>query len=284
MAHRVSYEEVVAHLSCAHEYADYTSALCPFHDDHSPSLMVYKDGWVRCLACGFGGSYVDLMRKLEGWRAPVSAGAPPTVHTLPTDLEDLHELCEDAHSMLLRYPHPLGDYLIRRKVWNRVVPQRLGYADGWYSIPCYGKQGNFEGAVMRASPQVQESTGARFNIPKGQPPLFYVPDWELTRSNAYFCVVFGMFDALALCELGIPSGTSTSGKDSTNAEQLEWCRKPIIIIPDKGEEDTGRHLLSKLGWRGTLLVLDYPSNCKDPADCLEHGNGEWLCKQIEDVV
>jgi hypothetical protein len=198
-------------------------------------------------------------------------------------LYELEAVCAEAHSFLLSYPDPLQDYLRRRGVANRIIPQQLGYQDGWYSIPCYDPNRKLEGVVMRASPHVQETTGARFNIPKGQPALLYVPDWKQSLLADYFCVVFGMFDALALCELGIPVGTSTSGKDSTNANMLEWCRKPIIIIPDKGEEQTAIKLVTKLGWRGKVLFLGYPDELKDPADYVEHGRGQELLRMIEEA-
>ena len=280
----VTYESIIKQLSGVKEYSTYASALCPMHEDTSPSLMVYRDGWCRCLACGWGGSLVQLQQALTGWVAPTNVKPAPTVHYLPTELNELEGLCMGAHNLLLQYPNPLQEYLQRRGVHNRIVPQHLGYYDGWYSIPCYDRDNNFEGVVMRASPHVQETTGARFNIPKGQPALLYVPDWKQSLLADYFCVVFGMVDALALCELGIPVGTSTSGKDSTNAEMLEWCRKPIVVIPDKGEEQTGRKLVSKLGWRGRLLLLDYPEKMKDPADCVQNNYGQWIINKIEEAI
>lgn len=281
---QVIYEELLEQLSGIKEYGHYAAALCPKHEDHTASLMVYKDGWFRCLACGYKGRLADLQKELAGWEPPVLSEAPkPTIHTLPTDPYELEQLCKDAHQLLLGYRYPLQSYLYQRKVEGRIVPQKLGYWNNWYSIPCYDENEMFMGVVMRASPHLQQETGARFNIPKGQPAIFYVPDWGMALSNDYLCVVFGMFDALALCELGIPSGTSTSGKDSTNAEMLEWCRKTILIIPDEGEEDTARKLLTKLGWRGKVLDIDYPPNCKDPADMLEQGYGVELKQKIEEA-
>jgi len=61
---------------------------------------------------------------------------------------------------------------------------------------------------------------------------------------------------------------------------LDEYRKQIIILPDKGEEDTARKLASRLGWRGKVLVLDYPDGCKDPNDLLVKGHSQWLISQI----
>ena len=37
-------------------------ALCPFHDDHHPSLSVHN-GRYKCFACGAGGDIIDFVRK-----------------------------------------------------------------------------------------------------------------------------------------------------------------------------------------------------------------------------
>lgn len=44
-------------------------ALCPYHDDHHPS-MSFRDGRFRCWSCGESGDCVDLTAKLLGLDAP----------------------------------------------------------------------------------------------------------------------------------------------------------------------------------------------------------------------
>ncbi|MCP3680211.1 MAG: hypothetical protein GY782_08185 [Gammaproteobacteria bacterium] len=57
------------------------STLCPFHDDHHPSLRINVDkGCFRCMACGFHGGdvlafhmqrhgmhFIDAARALHAW-------------------------------------------------------------------------------------------------------------------------------------------------------------------------------------------------------------------------
>ena len=54
--------EQLAHVS---NHGHYLSAICPYHDDSAPSLMVYNDGF-HCKACGERGSLEKLRRKLSG--------------------------------------------------------------------------------------------------------------------------------------------------------------------------------------------------------------------------
>ena len=43
----------------------YQKALCPFHNDHHPSLS-FKYNRFRCFACGASGSVIDLVAQLTG--------------------------------------------------------------------------------------------------------------------------------------------------------------------------------------------------------------------------
>jgi hypothetical protein len=61
--------------------------LCPFHDDHTPSLNVYPDHY-RCYVCGANGNHLDWLMQVEGmgreealcllnaWDGPRQAPAP----------------------------------------------------------------------------------------------------------------------------------------------------------------------------------------------------------------
>jgi DNA polymerase len=39
--------------------------LCPFHDDHTPSLQIYPDHF-HCYVCGAGGNHLDWLMRVEG--------------------------------------------------------------------------------------------------------------------------------------------------------------------------------------------------------------------------
>jgi DNA primase len=272
----IEYQDVIEKLSGVCEYADYSAAICPSHPDTKPSLLVFKDGHFRCLACGFHGTYHKLLEKLEGWVAPPIIEYRKDYYKLPTDMDELEILVDDANRFLLSHLDPLGNYLTRRKISGRIKPQNLGYWNGWYTIPIYSERKQFLGVVLRAGTHIQNETGARFHIPHGQPALLYVPDWKLVNESEYLVVVFGMVDALALCDIGVPACTSTSGKDSTKAEMFDKFRKKIIILPDKDEEHTALRLVSGLGWRGSVSQIPYPSDCKDPADLIQNGYEEII--------
>ena len=41
--------------------------LCPFHDDHNPSMNVFTDNHYKCYACGEYGDAVDFIKRLHGF-------------------------------------------------------------------------------------------------------------------------------------------------------------------------------------------------------------------------
>lgn len=59
-------EELGLHLTKRQSSTPKT--LCPFHDDHNPSLTLYRDTQrYHCYACGEHGDVYDLVKKCKGW-------------------------------------------------------------------------------------------------------------------------------------------------------------------------------------------------------------------------
>lgn len=276
----MEFVELLNHLEGVREYSTYAVALCPYHHDRQASMLVFKDGRFRCLSCGAKGGFKELERKLIGWMPPAEFEAGGRTEAfLPTDLYELEKLVHNANYLLMTFPDPLALYLKRRGIESRVVPNKLGYWQGWYTIPVYDRY--FRGVILRAGNQKQEQTGTRFTQPKGQKAMLYVPDPEEVERNDYLVVVYGMIDALSMAVLGIPAVTGTTGKNSVIPEMLEPYRKRILLLPDKGEEDTALKLCNALGWRGELVKFEYPEGTKDPNDLLVQGYSDILVEEIE---
>jgi DNA primase len=128
--------------------------LCPFHDDHSPSLVISpKTNLWNCLgACQKGGTVIDWVMKAEGvsfrhavelLRAdvPIGAGTEPvktsTVRKLPApvdvsvdDAGAMEQVVNFYHETLKQVPEALG-YLEKRGLGHpeMVSHFRLGYAN-----------------------------------------------------------------------------------------------------------------------------------------------------------
>lgn len=276
---RLTLDDFMGLLQKPRRYESYVSGLCPYHEDTSPSLLVFADGWFRCLACEEVGEWERLHRKLQGWE--VSSYSPSATEwrgpRLP--LDDLEGFAWEAHEHLVDFPS-LGWYLKLRGVESMIDSCVLGWNAGWYVFPAFGERRQFMGLLLRAGQHIQQATGKRYIIPKGQQPSMYVPNWKKFREAPAVAVVYGVMDALALNEMGFPVATVMGGKLSFKAEWLEDVRKPIYIIPDKDEEHAAMRLASRLGWRGKVIRLNYPAGLKDPADFLQHGKRDEFVNNL----
>ena len=263
----VTLDNIKPSLSQWKDYGSYISAVCPFHSDSKPSLMIYKeDKFFRCLACGTTGNYEKLFRKLKGWTPTAPRGEGVAWKPPIKQGTDYEELSLKAFQRLSKNIETLGWYLKDRGVLDRVEANQLGYHQGWYTIPVFDAQATWKGIVLRASPVIQKVNGHRFWMPHGQPVLPFCPDYLLLERSHVVFVVFGMFDALVLSSLRYPVVTTTSGKSSFNVDWLDKYRKPIVFLPDLGEEADAERYARKLEWRGNVHYLQYQENEKDPAD------------------
>src|SRR3990167_8810757 len=196
----------------------YLLTFCPFHQDDSPSLLVFEDGWFRCKGaeCGRTGRLETLYDALvspsaaPNGRAEHARGRPPWLPKAG-DTEAIARLVWDAHNVLLRN-ESFRWYLEMRGVADRVETAGLGWHEGWITIPILTDDRQVQGVVLRATKLTQKMTGMRFVQLTGQRPMLYCPDWALVnKGGGALFVVFGMFDALALSSLRFPVVTTTGG-------------------------------------------------------------------------
>ena len=281
--YNVSLETVAGKLSNVHFHGRYVSACCPFHQDKSPSLLVYPDGF-NCKSCHKKGSLKTLDARLSGNNRYMSdAKAPPFRWQVITD--DVAGFAYNAHESVKNFPH-LKYYFEKRGVDGLIDKCLLGWWEGWFTLPILDKRCNPTGIILRAGKSVEDSTGQRYSMPPGQ-KLLYVPDWGLVNKSDKVFMPFGMFDALILNTLGLASVTWTLGKDGSIDElidQLQAIRKPIYLIPDKDEYPEAKSIASSLGWRGHVVKLKYPDGIKDPNGFAQQGKLDELKDQIQKYI
>jgi DNA primase len=119
--------------------------LCPFHDDHNPSLELNPERQsYKCWSCGAGGDIFDIVQKLEhvefpealrmlADRAGIVLESPPVTSTprgpLKSDLLEVNAWAEELYARSLAGSKEALDYLDRRGLSRASVERfRLGYA------------------------------------------------------------------------------------------------------------------------------------------------------------
>lgn len=257
---------------------------CPFHDDEKASLLVYADGWSHCRGECLASYPLDALYAELNSPGSVSRASPDVTYgrtpKLPGSTEGMLEFVDNAHRTILRN-NSFSWYAESRGIGGRIEPCDLGWHEGWLVIPVFTQLRELSGIILRSGPQEEKVTGLRFTQPHGQRSMMYCPDWSLvTRTDGPLYVTFGMIDALTLSALRLPVVTSTGGAKSFKPEWLQNIRKPILVIPDKGEDRAATALAGGLDWRGRVKMLRYPGEFKDPADYIAAGKGQDLLKEL----
>lgn len=247
-------------------HGGYFSMVCPFHDDREPSLLVYRDGGY-CMGCRRSYSLNAIWYKIKRRTSYRNNAEPEKRGALNWALApEAEELAEEAHAILESYPAQMT-YIRQRGIERRLEPNRLGWWDGFYTFPGYKENFEFQGLIIRASPEIQAFSGIRYLTPPGQEPFLYVPDWRKVKSDSRVFVTFGIIDALCIADLGFAVCSPSNGQ-TDDGRLLDTIRREIVVVPDKNAEEveTAYRLMANLGWRGRVLRLDYPDGMKDPAD------------------
>ncbi|HEX3047011.1 MAG TPA: CHC2 zinc finger domain-containing protein [Bacillota bacterium] len=227
--------------------ADYIG-LCPFHDDHEPSLVITPETnlW-RCFgACNTGGSVIDFLMKLENisfrHAAEKLLGAPE----LPLTTENLdrrkllNQVTEFYHQTLYRDPAAL-EYLAKRGIRSEEALQtfKIGYANRTlnYAISDPIREELKTVGILRESGHehfagsvvipILDENGATLemygrkvlsNLRKGTPHHLYLPGphqgvWNLSAFKASKEIILceALIDALTFWVNGLRNVTSSFG-------------------------------------------------------------------------
>lgn len=276
------YEQLKGLLRRVKPHGHYFSALCPFHDDHEPSLLVYPDGF-KCMGCNRSGSLPQLMKAALRKGRKISAKnlaelTPITSHLNKPNNITQEELAWLAHDTLSAFPDLLAGYLKRRKVFGQIDTAHIGWWDGYFTFPALDEDDKFLACPMRADSVNEAITGNRW-LPCTS--TLYVPNWPLFLRSQKIIIVYGIFDALSLSELGIAVCSSTLGKNFDPCWLDKYRSKKFLALPDRGEEQEARKLIAGLGWRGMRVIdYDWPEGCKDANDLVVHGYSDCLMAQV----
>ncbi len=279
MKNKITLDDIKEYAEQYRQYSNYIAMTCPFHNDTNPSLLVYDCDYY-CKACHAHGTIEYLFYKLTNrtTRKPIVLPTLNRTHGIwkhwLQKFDTVENICKIAHEYVLEHG---CQYFKVRKIDSLVQSNKLGYLEGWVTIPVFDKEHKIIGCVCRATPSIQTET-TRYSTSPSLNTLF-VPNWKRVINSSYIIVVYGIFDALGLEVCGLPVVTGTAGT-SLSALLLMEFRKQIYIIPDLGEEHYALKLCKNLDWRGTPVFIEYPDGCKDMADIREKYSDKRTIKLI----
>ena len=267
-------------------------SLCPFHDDHTPSLTfnVARNKY-KCYACGASGDTISLAMGvlannsfLEAcrWLAN-SEGIILDEYKSSSPKVEVRKDLFDAERYARYFEHPwlspdACKFLFEKRHLNPAVVKycRLNSFRDWLQIPYFNREGKLIGIQSRY--MGTDPAQPRFRFPYGNGCHTYnLPVLKMLHQGEDLYITEGPSDCWAMLSAGhkaiaIPSATLLNKKELqselTEAHLLE-NENTLHIYPDsdRAGESLFKELLSVATDMGLLLVRhDLPDGCKDFAD------------------
>ena len=274
-------------------------SLCPFHDDHHPSLSFsLSRNTFRCFVCGASGGVIDLVMKYLNkdfkeacrWlggaplsspqlggspKAPASQKASPSWGRLEGASRFFeHPWLSQAARRFLFDERRLDPRVVR---WCRLTSWRDRQGTDWLQIPYYDREGRLVGVQNR---NLVRGSLPRFRFPAGsQCGIYNLPVLNLLRPGEPLYITEGCSDCWAMLSSGhkaiaIPSATLLKPADvellkslnpPPSGEQEGGLSTEFHMYPDRDEP--GERLFLQL--QQHLPRLEHhqlPPGCKDYSD------------------
>lgn len=264
--------------------------LCPFHDDHTPSLTFnVPRNTYRCYGCGAHGNTIDLALKMLPGRSFTNAcqwlasmGGVILSEHKPEETGQ-GAMPFDARRYASRFEHPQLSpahqmFLFRQR---HLLPEvvrfcRLNSGRDWLQIPYYSQDWQLIGIQYRY--MGDDPSWPRFRFPKaGGSHIYNLPVLKMLHPLEDLYITEGCSDCWAMLSAGhkaiaIPSATLL--KKWELRQELQAARVPengntLHVFPDKDQagENLYRELLSLAADTGIPLVRhELPDDCKDFSD------------------
>ena len=258
-------------------------ALCPFHDDHTPS-MTFKGSKFRCWSCGASGNAIDLvMRHLNldfktacRWLADehnviisdISPSAfspqPSTFNASRYEKYFEHPWLNDEARRFLFEERRLDERVVR---WCRLTSWKDKQGVPWLQIPYYDREGRLVGVQNR---NLVRGATPRFRFPQGsQCGIYNLPVLNRLKPGDDLWITEGCSDCWAMLSAGhkaiaIPSATLLSQNDK---ELLSTLNDTLStnMYPDR--DAPGERLFLQLQEvLPNLVHHQLPPDCKDYSD------------------
>ena len=261
--------------------------LCPFHDDHHPSMSLGRNNKYRCFVCGAHGDVIELVMRhlqksfpdacrwlMDGSGVTVNGSGVDKPHTSYIR----HQTSFDASRYAPFFERPFLNDEARRFLfderrldprvvsWCRLTSWHDRQGVAWLETPYYDHEGRLVGIQNR---NLVRGALPRFRFPSGSwCGVYNLPVLNRLRQGEDLYITEGCSDCWAMLSAGhkaiaIPSATLLT-KEVRN--QLETCNLQLEthfhMYPDRDEP--GERLFLQL--KELLPSLQHhqlPPGCKD---------------------
>lgn len=255
------------------------SALCPFHDDSSPSLS-YNDetGIWYCHTCEEGGSPEHFIHKLEGVpydeaRRIVREALGKEVLPSSNELKVWHNNLEEAPSV--------QGYLKRRKLYDKDLLEK--YEIGWDGSRLTIPIRDTEGKLINVRRIAVNGDGPKVLNWPGFGGTYLWPVDQLDSEKVFLCA--GESDTLSAILQGYNAVTNTSGETGWKKEfNPLFVGKDVYIVYDG--DNTGRRAAQDRALDlGSIARTVYMVSMPDDEDVNSlYQKGDLLSNYVEEAI
>ena len=220
--------------------------LCPFHDDHHPSMALGRRNHYRCFVCDAHGDVIDLVMRFLNktfteachWLADESNiilteyEPRETRPTKPFDAARYSRFFErpflNVEARRFLYDERRIDPRVVR--WCRLTSWKDKRQVPWLQIPYYDREGRLVGVQNR---NLVRDGLPRFRFPQGSEcGIYNLPVLNLLRPGDELWITEGCSDCWAMLSAGhkaiaIPSATLLTRKDKELLKSLDSLSKPL---------------------------------------------------------
>jgi len=240
-------------------------ALCPFHDEKTPSLTIYENSF-KCFGCNAGGSNIDLLLKNNLASLPLDAAKM---------IADKFGIPIEESNSRKQKPPTLAEYASYVNVPQGFLSKTFHPREKTESLEMPYLDETGKEVATRKRTKLGAKDGSRW--PKGTVPILYGL-WTLERIRAIgrVLLVEGESD-VQVCwynkvpALGVPGATNF--KSEWASVLLPFPEIAIIQEPDKAGGGFAKDIVSKLrgaNYQGQVKAVCLPE--KDVRDLwLKHG-------------
>ena len=215
-------------------------ALCPFHDDHRPSLT-FKKNKFRCWSCGENGDTISLVERvlckdfLDACHWLADEHCVILTEYKPKETKPPKPFDAQRYARYFERPWLSPDackFLYEQRQLNPAVVKycRLNSFRDWLQIPYFNQQGELVGIQQRY--MGHDSSQPRFRFPQGSEcGIYNLPVLNLLRPGDELWITEGCSDCWAMLSAGhkaiaIPSATLLTKKDKELLRSLDSLSKP----------------------------------------------------------
>jgi 5S rRNA maturation endonuclease (ribonuclease M5) len=261
--------------------------LCPFHNDHDPSLTIFPESnSFYCFGCQVGGNAINFLIHLnklsdfkDGIKLAIEKGY---VRNVEVKKEEVHF----HYERLSEFPIHILKWLKERTLTEETI-YRFGLCafkdnDGsyWLGIPLRNENGEIVNFKLRRDPyQLKKSAEVKdkykFLLSGQSHMLFPLNFLNFETETVYICE--GELDAILLHQYGFNALTHTGGASTHwSKEWLDIIKKfqKIFVIPDNDYAGFKmfEELKEKLSWSTKqIFKIKLPEGVKDITEAYQRG-------------